>query len=118
MGRLELSRRVGLASFLAAIPLIYLLINAFRTDRSSIYFIWVGLMIAFLIGELLIDYVLNVEFRTVRWATILYVVIFFAATGGMIGIAAEAGKWWTGATVFTFLVMAILAFVQRAKTRL
>jgi peptidoglycan/LPS O-acetylase OafA/YrhL len=117
-GHPEVGRWVGLASFLVVIPLIWLFITAFHTNRSLIYFLWLSLMILFLSGELLIDYILKLEFRSVRWATVLYVIIFFGATGGMIGIVGQAGKWWTGATVFTFLVMAIMAFVQRAKTGL
>lgn len=82
VGHPEVGRWIGLASFLAVVPLIYLFINAFRTNRSFIYFLWLGLMILFLSAELLIDYILKLEFRSVRWATILYVVIFFGATGG------------------------------------
>lgn len=117
-GRPDVGRWVGLVSFLTIIPLAYLFSDAFRTNRPFIYFLWLGLMILFLLAELLIDYVFKLEFRNVRWATILYVVFFFGATGGMIGIAGQAGKWWTGATVFAWSVMAILAFVQRAKTGL
>ena len=82
------------------------------------YFLWLGLMILFLTVELVIDSILELEFRSAKWATVSYVVFFFAATGGMIGIAGQAGKWWTAATVLTFLVMAAMAFVQRAKTGL
>jgi hypothetical protein len=117
-GRPEYGRLVGLASFSVAIPLIWLFTSAFHTNRSLIYFLWLVLMILFLSAELLIDYILKLEFRGVRWATVLYVMFFFGATGGMIGVAGQAGKWWTGATVFTFLVMAIMAFLQRARTGL
>jgi uncharacterized membrane protein len=117
-GRTELARWVGLASFVAIVPLLFLLVTAFRTDRPSIYFLWVGLAVAFLAGELFVDYILNVQFRTVAWATVLYVVVFFAATGGMIGIAGQAGTRWTAATVVVFFVMAVLAFVQRGRTGL
>jgi hypothetical protein len=43
---------------------------------------------------------------------------FFAATGGMIGVASQAGKSWSMATTIVFLIMAILAFVQRGVTGL
>ena len=43
---------------------------------------------------------------------------FFAATGGMIGVARQAGKAWSIATVIVFLVMAIMAFIQRGITGL
>ena len=117
-GRMEAGRWVGLVSFLAVVPLAFLLVGAVKTARPPIYFLWVGLAIAFLVGELLVDDIFHVPFRAVTWATITYVVIFFAATGGMIGIAREAGRWWTAVTVFLFFVMGVLAFVQRGRTGL
>jgi hypothetical protein len=73
-------------------------------------------MMAFLIVELMLDYVLKIEFRQIRWLVIPYVMLFFAATGGMIGVASQAGKAWTIAAVASFLIMAILSFVQRFVT--
>jgi hypothetical protein len=43
---------------------------------------------------------------------------FFGATGGMIGVAAQAGRLWTSVTGVIFLTMAALAFIQRAMTGL
>jgi len=45
---------------------------------------------------------------------ISYVTFFFAAAGGMIGVANLAGSGWAIAAVILFLIMAVLAFVQRA----
>ncbi|BCT76258.1 hypothetical protein SCMU_21000 [Sinomonas cyclohexanicum] len=45
-----------------------------------------------------------------------YVVLFFAGTGGMLGIAANAGVGWMIVAAPLFLAMAALAFVQRAVT--
>ena len=45
-----------------------------------------------------------------------YVVLFFAGSGGMLGVAANAGRGWTILTVILFFVMAALAFIQRAVT--
>jgi hypothetical protein len=50
------------------------------------------------------------------WMTISYVVLFFASAGGLLGIASYAGRTWTVSAVILFLVMAVLAFVQRAVT--
>ena len=54
--------------------------------------------------------------RLVRWLVIPYVTLFFAATGGMIGIASRAGKVWTIAAVLSFFAMTILSLVQRHIT--
>jgi hypothetical protein len=49
---------------------------------------------------------------------ISYVVLFFTGTGGMLGVAANAGSGWSILAVILFLIMAVLAFVQRAFTGL
>jgi len=75
-------------------------------------------MILFQVAELMVDYVLKLDFRSVQWAVIPYVVFFFGATGGMIGLARQAGRPWAIVTSLIFLIMATMAFIQRAKTGL
>ena len=46
-----------------------------------------------------------------------YVMIFFAATGGLLGVAFEAREQsWSISALVLYLLLAILAFVQRAIT--
>ena len=45
-----------------------------------------------------------------------FVTLYFAALGGMIGVAALAGRAWTLSAIALFFVTAVLAFVQRAVT--
>lgn len=104
--------------FLTVIPLVYPLLKAPRLERPMLYYLQIGLMLIFLLVELLLDYVLMIEFRQIGWMVISYVMLFFAATGGMLGVAANAGRSWTLSAVILFLVMAVLAFVQRAVTGL
>ena len=118
LGWLEIGRWVGIASSLVLIPLIYLFIVGFKTDRRMIYFVWLTLMILFALFELIVDDILRVDFRSVQRAVVPYVMFFFAATGGMIGVAAQAGKPWSIVTSVVFLIMAIMAFVQRGITGL
>jgi hypothetical protein len=45
------------------------------------------------------------------------VTLFFAATGGLLGVVAYmANRAWIVSAVILFLVMAALAFIQRAVT--
>lgn len=101
---------------LTALPLLYLLWMAPQVQRPALYYIQISLMLAFLLVELLLDYVLKIDFRQTRPIVIGYVVLFFAGTGGMIGVAANAGREWSIAAGILFLVMAVLTFVQRAVT--
>jgi len=117
LGRPAYGRWLGLVQTLVAIPLVvYMLYNARQFERPRLYFIQVCLFLTFLLVELLIDYLWKLDFRQVRWMVITYVTFFFAATGGMIGVASQAGSGWTVAAAILFLIMAVLAFVQRAVT--
>jgi hypothetical protein len=73
-------------------------------------------MLAWIVVEALLDYILKIDFRHVRWMVISYVVLFFAGAGGMLGVAANAGRGWSIVAIVLFIIMAILAFVQRAVT--
>jgi hypothetical protein len=115
-GKPRLEYGLGLLLILLILPLAYLLVSAFSLGRPRIYFLWIALMILFLLAELLLDYVWNVPFRTVGWQTILYVVLFFGSTGGMIGVASLAGRGWSVAAILSFLIMGVLAFFQRHVT--
>lgn len=117
-GRPKIGYWLGMPLLLTAFPLGYLLIQAPIYKRPFLYYIQIGLMLAWLAVELILDYVFQIEFRQVRWAVILYVVLFFAGTGGMIGVATQAGKPWAILSIILFLIMAVLAFVQRARTGL
>lgn len=118
LSRPGLARCAGYAILFTALPLVYLLLKAPQFERPALYYIQIGLMLAWLLVEFILDYLLKIEFRQVRWMVIAYVTLFFAGTGGMLGIAAYGGRTWTITAVILFLVMAVLAFVQRAVTGL
>jgi hypothetical protein len=73
-------------------------------------------MLAWFLVSAMLDYIFHVNFRSVRWMVIVYVVLFFAGTGGLLGVAAQAGPPWSAAAIALFLVMTVLTFVQRAVT--
>ncbi len=115
-GRPQVGHAVGWLQFALAIPLIVLLALGPRLGRPWLYYLQVGLMLSFLVVELLLDYVLKIDFRHSRAAVVPYVMLFFAGTGGMLGVAALAGRGWLMAGGILFLGMAALAFVQRSVT--
>ncbi len=107
---------IGYFEFLLAIPLIYLVVVGPQYNRPVIYYIQIGCMLAWLVLEALLDYILKVDFRNIRWAVISYVVLFFAGAGGMLGVARLAGREWSISAIILFLIMAVLTFVQRSVT--
>lgn len=109
-------RWIGPIEFLLAIPLIYLLVKAPQVGRPALYYIQVGCTLVWLLVEAVLDYILVLDFRTNLSIVIPYVMLFFAAGGGLLGIAANAGRRWTYTTLVLFFITAVLAFVQRAVT--
>lgn len=116
LGQPTIGYWLGVVLLLSCLPLAYLLTTAAALERSHLYYVQIGLMLCYLVVEFILDYVVKSEFRQVRWAVVAYITLFFAATGGMIGVASTAGKAWTVSSVMLFLVMTVLAFVQRVKT--
>jgi hypothetical protein len=116
LGWLEIGHWVGFASSLIIVPLVYLFVVGLRTGQRKIYFVWLALMVLFALFELVVDQILRIDLRSAQWTVVPYVMFFFAATGGMIGVASQAGKAWTITTVIIFIIMAIIAFVQRGIT--
>jgi hypothetical protein len=116
LDRPEIGHWIGIIVQFSIFPLVYLLYTAKRFFRRRIYYIWVGLMVVFIIVELLVDWYPEIDFRDNLTIVIPYVMLFFGATGGMIGVASLAGKRWTIITSISFLIMFVLAFVQRQIT--
>jgi len=116
LSRPQYGHWIGYVEFLLALPLGYLLVKAPQLERPVLYYVQIGLMLAWLIVELCLDYIFQIDFRHTRWMVISYVILFFAGTGGMLGVAANAGRGWTISAIILFLVMAALAFVQRVVT--
>jgi len=116
MGKPQFEHWLGYLEFLLAIPMVYLFATGPQLQRPILYYIQIGCMLAWLVVEALLDYLLRVDFRNIRWMIISYVVLFFAGTGGMLGVAANAGRGWSMVAIILFLIMAVLTFVQRAVT--
>ena len=112
----SIERWLGVVFMATAIPFTYLLITAKAHQRPGIFYIQISAILLYILIELFLDYIFNIDFRNVKWMTVLYVSIFFAGTGGLIGIASLSGKSWSAAAIVLFLIMTFLAFWQRAKT--
>jgi hypothetical protein len=116
LGVPQVGRWVGPVEFLLAVPLVYLLVKAQQVGRPVLYYIQIGCVLAWLLVEALLDYILVLDFRGNLSIVIPYVILFFAAAGGLLGIAANAGRKWTYVALVLFFITAVLAFVQRAMT--
>lgn len=117
LGLAKLGHWIASLQFLCMFPLVYLLVIRPRMGDSPLLTVQIVLMIAFLIIEFFLDYLLKFDFRQTRWMVITYVTFFFAATGGLLGIIARMeDKIWILVGGVLFLIMAVLAFAARAVT--
>lgn len=114
--KLQPGHWIGIPLLLMAFPLGYLLIKAPEFNRPILYYVQIVIMLIFLIVLFLVDYILKYDFRQTQWMVISFVVFYCAGLGGMIGIAAQAGRVWTISAIILFFIAVILAFVQRAVT--
>jgi len=73
-------------------------------------------MLGWIVLLFFLDFVLKIDFRQTQWMVISFVILAFAGLGGMVGVAANAGRTWTTSAVILFFVTGVLAFVQRAIT--
>ena len=112
----EIEHLLGILFVLTGVPFLYLLFLAKTHKRPVIFYIQILAILLFILIELSLDYLFDITFRSITWMTILYVMFFFAGTGGLIGIAYLAGKTWGRIALVLFLIMTFLAFWQRAKT--
>ena len=112
----RLERASGILMLFTVVPLVYLLAKASTLDREPLYYLQIAIMIMFLLATFLLDYLYKPDFRSQISAVIAYVVLFFAGTGGMLGVAAKAGSMWLTVSLVLFFIMAVLAFVQRKLT--
>lgn len=107
---------LGIVFIVSILPLMWMFLKAIEMSRPFMYFLQLGLMISFIIAELILDYILKLEFRQNRSIVIPYVMLFYASFGGMIGIAGERGKHWMIITIITFLVMVSVSFLMYFRT--
>jgi hypothetical protein len=115
-GRSRAEHRLGGILLLIAVPLLFLLVLAPRHQRPTLYYVQIVIMLVYLVVEFLLDYALRFEFRHTQWMVVAYVTLFFAGTGGMVGLAARAGRPYAVSSALLFFAMTALAFVQRART--
>jgi len=107
---------IGIPNLLMFFPFVYLLFVAPKYDRPILYYIQIVTMVVFLMVLFLVDYIFKYDFRQTQWMVISFVMLYFASMGGMIGISSLAGRGWSISAIILFLIVAILAFVQRAVT--
>jgi hypothetical protein len=93
------------------VPFTITLLGSMQAKAKKRTIISNGIIIAYLLLELVLDYVLRIPFREILAIHVPYIVVFYAALFSMIAVSFEKNKKMGYAVIVTFLMlMTCLAF--------
>lgn len=115
-GSEQIGGAAGAPILAMVIPFAYLLLKGPSVGRSWLYYVQISLTILWIAILFFADYYPGYEFRESQALVIGFVVLYFAALGGMIGVASLAGRGWMFGAIVLFFITLILAFWSRAAT--
>lgn len=66
-GRVKVGHYLGFIFIFLLVPLFYLLIKGPELKRPSLYYVQLTCVMAWILLEILLDYVLRIDFRYTQW---------------------------------------------------
>jgi hypothetical protein len=113
-GMKRLERMLGLFGIGLGIPLTVALITNLRAGRAWWFWFLPGLLLAFMLVELLLDYILRIEFRQTRLLG-PYLLLYYAALMGMIGYAFQVRTAYGFATLGTYFISLLATWYSYSR---
>lgn len=118
MQRTALIRIFGIIWLFLAIPLAIVFVHYLLTVRELWIMVCFGGIFMYMIVELLLDYVLKVEFRKKLSTHVPYIVLEYLALFGLIGISFSIDKAWGYVVSISFwLLMASLIYLYSGRKK-
>jgi hypothetical protein len=113
-GKKRLEHVLGLAMVVLVLPLVFFIIRSAVGGREWWTIVLPSIMAAYLIVELILDYILKSEFRktAMLWP---YLVLFYASQMGMIGFAFLTGRIYGYVTLATYFLGLFAAWYSYSK---
>jgi hypothetical protein len=93
-GRLELVKTIGTAWLLLAIPLAIVFVKYLVKGRDLWIMICFGSVFLYMFLELLLDYILRIEFRQKPITHVPYIIMEYIALFSLIGISTAIDRTW------------------------
>ena len=103
--RPTLIRTFGIAWLFLAIPLAIVFVHYLLAGRELWIIVCFGGIFLYMIVELLLDYVLKIEFRKKLSLHVPYIVLEYLALFGLIGISFSIDKTWGYVVSISFWVL-------------
>ncbi len=116
--RPRLVKAFGSVVICLAIPLAAVFIDYLIGGRPLWIMMYLGFILLYLFVELLLDFILKIEFRKKLILHIPYIVLFYVASFGFIGISFSIDRTWGYIVSATFwAVLASLIYLYWGKMR-
>jgi len=83
----QLEHKIGYIVISCAIPLFIIILNYILIGKELWIIIYIIIMISFLMIEMVLDYILKIDFRTNLKIVVPYVIIYYVAFWGLLAIS-------------------------------
>jgi len=83
----QLEHKIGYIVISCAIPLFIIILNYILIGKELWIIIYIIIMISFLMIEMVLDYILKIDFRTNLKIVVPYVIIYYIAFWGLLAIS-------------------------------
>jgi len=87
------------------VPFTITLLGHMREKAKKRTIISNGIILFYLVLELLLDYVLRIPFREILAIHVPYIIVFYAALFSMIGVSLEKNKKMASVVIVTVLIL-------------
>jgi hypothetical protein len=104
-GRFELVRRLGSAVIALALPVCIMIVHSLLAGRPLRIILYLAAILFYIGLELVLDFILKIEFRKKPAIHIPYIVIFYAACLGFIAVSFSLGSTWGYVVSFSFWIL-------------
>jgi|WetSurMetagenome_2_1015567.scaffolds.fasta_scaffold986375_1 hypothetical protein len=103
--RFDLVRKLGYVVIALGVPVTITLFNYWAIGRPPKLLLYLAAIILYLLIELVLDFILKIEFRKKPAIHIPYIVVFYAACFGFIAIAFSISDFWGYAVSISFWIL-------------
>jgi hypothetical protein len=105
LGDLTLTQIFGGIAVAMIVPFAVTLIGFWRAKESKKTVISNGIILFYLILELLLDYILQIPFREILAIHVPYIIVFYAALFSMMAVSYEKNKRMGYVVIATFWIL-------------
>jgi hypothetical protein len=111
----QLEHRIGYIVISCAIPLSIIMLNYLLTGKELWIIIYIIIIISFLMIEMILDYILKIDFRTNLKIVIPYVILYYIAIWGLLAISFVINLI-AGFVVFGVFILNLISTIYAHKS--